>query len=109
MGGRRLRSTAVTPVALIADAIRDCSNRRAIVLDPFGGSGSTLIAAERTGRKARLIEIDARYADTIVRRWHGLTGGESVDPASGQTFGQREARNAKVASTEGSSNYFSGA
>ena len=72
----------VKPVALIADAIRDCSNRRAIVLDPFGGSGSTLIAAERTGRKARLIEIDARYADTIVRRWQGLTGGEAVDAAS---------------------------
>jgi len=93
----------VKPVALIADAIRDCSNRRAIVLDPFGGSGSTLIAAERTGRKARLIEIDARYADTIVRRWQGLAGAEAVDAASGQTFGQREAaQNAKVASSEGS-------
>ena len=87
----------VKPVALIADAIRDCSNRRDIVLDPFGGSGSTLIAAEQTGRRARLIEIDARYADTIVRRWQGLTGGEAVDAASGQTFGQREAaQNAKL-------------
>jgi DNA modification methylase len=76
----------VKPVALIADAIRDCSNRQGIVLDPFGGSGSTLIAAERTGRKARLIEIDAHYADTIVRRWEALTGGEAADVASGRTY-----------------------
>jgi DNA modification methylase len=76
----------VKPVALIADAIRDCSNRQGIVLDPFGGSGSTLIAAERTGRKARLIEIDAHYADTIVRRWQALTGGEAADVASGRTY-----------------------
>lgn len=81
----------VKPVALIADAIRDCSNLGAVVLDPFGGSGSTLIAAERTGRKARLIEIDAPYADTIVRRWRDLTGGEAVDVATGQTFAQYEA------------------
>jgi DNA modification methylase/ParB-like chromosome segregation protein Spo0J len=81
----------VKPVALIADAIRDCSNRQGIVLDPFGGSGSTLIAAERTGRKARLIEIDAHYADTIIRRWQELSGGEAVDAASGQMFKRHEA------------------
>lgn len=69
----------VKPVALIADAIRDCSNRKGIVLDPFGGSGSTLIAAHRTGRKARLIELDPHYADTIVRRWQDLTGGEATN------------------------------
>lgn len=57
----------------------------AVVLDPFGGSGSTLIAAEPTGHKARLIEIHARYADTIVRRWQDLTSKEAVDAASGQT------------------------
>jgi DNA modification methylase len=76
----------VKPVGLIADAIRDCSNRNGIVLDPFGGSGSTLIAAERTGRKARLIEIDPHYADTIVRRWQDLTGAAARDAASGQAF-----------------------
>jgi DNA modification methylase len=76
----------VKPVALIADAIRDCSDRKGVVLDPFGGSGSTLIAAERTGRKARLVEIDPHYADTIVRRWQVLTGGEAVDAASGRVF-----------------------
>src|SRR5690606_21213344 len=64
----------VKPVALIADAIRDCSRRGEIVLDCFGGSGSTLIAAENTGRIGRRIEYDPRYCDTIVRRWEKLTG-----------------------------------
>ncbi|MFS0736634.1 DNA methyltransferase [Sphingomonas sp. 1P06PA] len=64
----------VKPVALIADAIRDCSRRGEIVLDGFGGSGSTLIAAEKTGRAARLIEYDPLYCDTIVRRWEAVTG-----------------------------------
>jgi DNA modification methylase len=64
----------VKPIALVADAIRDCSHRGGIVLDPFGGSGTTLIGAERTTRKARLIEIDPHYCDTIVKRWEKLTG-----------------------------------
>ena len=58
----------VKPVALVADAIKDCSRRGEIVLDPFGGSGTTLIAAEKTGRLARLIEFDPAYCDTILRR-----------------------------------------
>ena len=64
----------VKPVALIADALRDCSRRGEIVLDGFGGSGSTLIAAETTGRSARLIEYDPLYCDTLVRRWQSYTG-----------------------------------
>lgn len=64
----------VKPVALVADAIKDCSKQRQIVLDPFGGSGTTLIAAEKTGRRARLLELDPAYCDTIVRRWQNLTG-----------------------------------
>jgi DNA modification methylase len=64
----------VKPVALIADAIRDCSRRGEIVLDGFGGSGSTLIAAEKTGRCARLVEYDPVYCDTIIRRWETYTG-----------------------------------
>ena len=64
----------VKPVALIADALRDCSRRGEIVLDGFGGSGSTLIAAEKTGRAARLIEYDEVYCDTIIRRWEQVTG-----------------------------------
>ena len=76
----------VKPVALIADAIRDCSRRGGFVLDPFGGSGSTLIAAERTKRKARLIELDPHYCDTIVRRWQELTGGIATDATLGESF-----------------------
>ncbi|HUE80385.1 MAG TPA: DNA methyltransferase [Sphingomicrobium sp.] len=64
----------VKPVALIADAIRDCTRRGEIVLDCFGGSGSTLIAAEKTGRTARLIEFDPFYCDTIIRRFEKVTG-----------------------------------
>jgi DNA modification methylase len=57
------------PVAMLADAIKDVSPRGGVVLDPFGGSGSTLIAAEKTGRRARLIELDPVYCDRIIRRW----------------------------------------
>ncbi len=64
----------VKPVALVADAIKDCSKRGDIILDAFGGSGSTLIAAETCGRKARLIEYDPLYCDTIITRWQNLTG-----------------------------------
>lgn len=64
----------VKPVELIADAIRDCSKRGDVVLDVFGGSGSTLIAADQCGRKARLIEIDPLYCDTIIRRFERISG-----------------------------------
>ena len=76
----------VKPVALIADAIRDCSRRGEIVLDGFGGSGSTLIAAEKTGRVARLIEYDPLYCDTIVRRWESITGKRAKLIETGQWF-----------------------
>ena len=76
----------VKPVALIADAIRDCSRRGEVVLDAFGGSGSTLIATEKTERSVRLIEYDPLYCDTIVRRWQQLTGKHATLDATGQTF-----------------------
>jgi DNA modification methylase len=76
----------VKPVALIADAIRDCSRRGEIVLDGFGGSGSTLIAAEKTGRSARLIEYDPGYCDTIIRRWQKFTGKRASLEQSGAWF-----------------------
>jgi len=76
----------VKPVALIADAIRDCSRRGEIVLDGFGGSGSTLIAAEKTGRCARLIEYDPLYCDTIIRRWERYTGKRAVLDGTGASF-----------------------
>jgi len=77
-----------TPVALVADAIRDVSHRGEIVLDCFGGSGTTLIAAEKTGRCARLIELDPLYIDVIIRRWETLTGHKAVHSTSGKTFAQ---------------------
>ena len=80
----------VKPVALVADAIKDCSRRGGLVLDPFCGSGTTLIAAERTGRKARALEIDAAYVDVAVRRWQIYTGKTAVLEATGQIFEQVE-------------------
>jgi DNA modification methylase len=76
----------VKPVAMIADALRDCSRRGELVLDAFGGSGSTLIAAEKTGRLARLIEYDPLYCDTIVRRWETYTGKRAKLAATDHTF-----------------------
>lgn len=76
----------VKPVALIADAIRDCSRRGEIILDAFGGSGSTLIAADKTGRSARLVEYDPLYCDTIIRRWEGLTGKRAKLASTGAWF-----------------------
>ena len=76
----------VKPVAMIADAIKDCSRRGEIILDCFGGSGSTLIAAEKTGRCARLIEYDPLYCDTIVRRWEQHSGKRAVLAEGGATF-----------------------
>jgi DNA modification methylase len=74
------------PVALVADAIRDCSKRGQIVLDPFAGSGTTLIAAEKTGRRARLIEFDPAYCDSILRRFAQVTGKEARLAATGEGF-----------------------
>jgi DNA modification methylase len=76
----------VKPVALVKDAILDCSRRGAIVLDMFGGSGTTLITAERTGRTARLIEFDPHYCDVIVRRYEELTGKSGRLETTGHEF-----------------------
>jgi DNA modification methylase len=74
------------PVELVERAVRNSSKSRDIVLDPFGGSGTTLIAAERAGRRARLIELDPKYVDVVVQRWQNLTGGSATHTATGQTF-----------------------
>jgi DNA modification methylase len=74
------------PVRLLADAILDVTNRNDVVLDPFGGSGSTLIAAERTGRRARLIELEPRFVDLTVRRWQRLTGRKAIHAKTRQRF-----------------------
>jgi DNA modification methylase len=90
----------VKPVALVSDAIKDCSRRSDLVLDPFCGSGTILIAAERTGRKARTLEIDPHYVDVAVRRWQTYSGKTAVLESTGQTFEQvEEQRIASVTTT----------
>ncbi|MBU8913303.1 MAG: site-specific DNA-methyltransferase [Spirochaetales bacterium] len=74
------------PVDLIERAITNSSKRGDVVLDPFGGSGSTLIAAEKTGRQARLLELDPGYVDVIVNRWQDFSGGIAVTPNDGRSF-----------------------
>lgn len=74
------------PVALIADAIKDCTRRGDLVLDPFLGSGTTLLAAERVGRKAYGLEIDPLYVDAAIRRWQDVTRRDAILSATGQTF-----------------------
>ena len=73
----------VKPVQMIADAIKDVSGRGEIVLDLFGGSGSTLIAAHKTGRRAFVCELDPVYCDRILRRWEHYAGGDAVLIACG--------------------------
>jgi DNA modification methylase len=80
----------VKPVALVADAIKDCSRRNGIILDPFVGSGTTVIAAERTGRRARGIEIDPAYVDVAIRRWQAYSGKNALLAATGQNFDELE-------------------
>ena len=74
------------PVGLVERAIRNSSPRGGLVLDPFGGSGTTLIAAERTGREARLLELDPRYVDVIVERWQAETGRDAVLDGDSRSF-----------------------
>ena len=76
----------VKPVALVADVLKDASRRSDLVLDPFAGSGTTLIAAEKTGREACALEIDPTYADVIVQRWQSYTGRPALLAATGATF-----------------------
>jgi DNA modification methylase len=76
----------VKPVGMIADAIKDVSKRGDIILDVFGGSGSTLIAAHKTGRRGYLIELDPIYVDTIIRRWQVYAKDDAILVGTGQTF-----------------------
>jgi DNA modification methylase len=73
----------VKPVALIGDAILDVTTRNGLVLDPFLGSSSTIIAAERTGRRCYGLEIEPIYVDTAIRRWQAYTGGVARHAKSG--------------------------
>lgn len=91
----------VKPVALIADAIRDCTRRGDVVLDPFLGSGTTLLAAERVGRRAYGLEIDPLYVDAAIRRWQDVTKRDAILAATGQTFEEVAAE--RCSATSGSS------
>ncbi len=89
----------VKPVALVADAILDCSARGDIVLDPFLGSGTTVMAAERVGRRCYAIELDPLYVDTTIRRWQAFTGALARHAETGRAFNElaseTELRNAE--------------
>jgi len=78
----------VKPVALVGDAIMDCTDRRDVVLDAFLGSGTTIIAAERTGRRCYGLELDPRYVDIIVRRWQTFTRGTATHAETGRSFAE---------------------
>lgn len=80
------------PVSLVERFLKNSSRKGECVLDPFGGSGTTLVACERTRRRCRTMELDPKYADVIVRRWQEFAGLDAVHEASGETFAQREAR-----------------
>ena len=80
----------VKPTRLVADAIMEVSHRGDVVLDCFGGSGATLLAAERTGRRVRLIELEPAYVDVAIRRWQDLTGEAAVLAKTGEAFAARE-------------------
>ena len=84
----------VKPVALVADAMRDCSRRGDIILDPFMGSGTTILAAERVGRLGYGIEIDPLYVDAAIQRWQNFTRRDAILEATGQTFDEIAAERA---------------
>ena len=83
-------AVSMEPPSHAMGAIKDCSRRGEIVLDPFAGSGTTLIAAEKTGRKARLVEFDPAYCDQIVRRFEQYTGKSGQLASNGETFETNE-------------------
>jgi DNA modification methylase len=91
-GGEQLSGLhpTIKPVVMVADAILDCTARNDVVLDPFLGSGTTVIAAERTGRICYGMDLDPGYIDTALRRWQRVTNLAAVLAATGQTFAQRE-------------------
>lgn len=84
------------PVALIADIIRDCTSRNDLVLDAFSGSGTTIIAAAKTGRRARVLDLDPHYVDVAVARWQEWSGGTAHHATTGRSFAETKADRAAV-------------
>ena len=95
LGANRLDELAmhptVKPVALVEDAIKDCTRREDIVLDAFSGSGTTIIAAERTGRRGYALELDPKYVDVAIERWQKLTGEKAIHDETGLTLADLKA------------------
>ena len=87
----------VKPTALLQDALLDVSNRGDVVIDPFLGSGSTLIAADKTGQVCRGVELDPLYVDVIIRRYEADSGQAAVLVETGESFIELEARRAAEA------------
>ena len=81
-----LEHPTMKPVELVERAIRNSSKTRDTILDPFGGSGTTLIACEKTGRMARLVELDPRYCDVVIERWQKYTGEDALQEGKSRTF-----------------------
>ena len=89
------------PVALVKDLIKDCSKPQSIILDCFGGSGTTLIAAEKTQRRGYLIELDPRYVDVTIKRWQDLVGAQARHAITGKTFAEMQVERATSQVTGG--------
>lgn len=87
---RNAEHPTMKPVALVGEMLGNSTRRGDMVLDPFGGSGSTLIACERLARAARLMELDGRYCDVIVRRWQTFVGADATLEGDGRTFAEVE-------------------
>jgi DNA modification methylase len=84
------------PIEMIEDAIKDVTKRGAVVLDPFLGSGTTLLAAERSARTGRAIELDPGYVDVAIRRWEELTGRQAMHSGTGRSFTELAIEREKV-------------
>ena len=97
----------VKPIKMVADAILDCSKRGGIVLDAFAGSGTTLVAAEKTGRRGYGIELDARYCDVIIKRLTAMAEAEAIHVETGETFSEVERQRAAESSPPVSGNAIS--
>jgi DNA modification methylase len=91
----------VKPVALVADALRDCSMKGDIVVDLFMGSGTTIIAAEKLGRRAYGMDLDPLYVDVAVRRWKAATKADVILAGDGRTFEEVAAERLDSAATAG--------
>jgi hypothetical protein len=88
-------------VALVADAIKDCTGRGDLVLDPFAGSGTTIMAAEKTGRVARALELDPHYVDVAIKRWDRLSTNRAVHAETGLSFDELTAARQAAAAGRG--------